>query len=178
VRAQQARKVMRVGFFGPGLTASSTIAPYQTFLAQLRELVGLSKLELYINDIRVRSFILTGAPDFLVRAAQRLSTYAAIIDGELVVEGADGRADFNELERELGKRDGSERLIFYAFDLLYLDTIDLRGAALLGRKEALAQLLHQSAPDDQFSYSEHTLGDSIARANRLRSGRLPECSTL
>src|SRR5262249_31712997 len=41
-RAQQARKVMRVGFFGPALTASSTIAPYQAFLAQLREL-GLNE---------------------------------------------------------------------------------------------------------------------------------------
>jgi putative tryptophan/tyrosine transport system substrate-binding protein len=41
-RAQQAGKVMRVGFFGPGLTASSTIAPYQAFLAQLREL-GLNE---------------------------------------------------------------------------------------------------------------------------------------
>jgi putative ABC transport system substrate-binding protein len=36
--AQQPGKVMRIGFFGPGLTASSTIAPYQAFLAQLREL--------------------------------------------------------------------------------------------------------------------------------------------
>jgi ABC-type uncharacterized transport system substrate-binding protein len=43
-RAQQARKVMRVGFFGPGLTASATIAPYQAFLAQLREL-GLNEGE-------------------------------------------------------------------------------------------------------------------------------------
>ena len=37
-RAQQSAKVARIGFFGPGLTASATIAPYQAFLAQLREL--------------------------------------------------------------------------------------------------------------------------------------------
>ena len=41
-RAQQAGKVMRVGFFGPSLTASATIAPYQAFLTQLREL-GLNE---------------------------------------------------------------------------------------------------------------------------------------
>jgi putative tryptophan/tyrosine transport system substrate-binding protein len=35
--AQQPGKVMRLGFLGPGLTASATIAPYQAFLAQLRE---------------------------------------------------------------------------------------------------------------------------------------------
>src|SRR5262245_14307573 len=36
--AQQARKVMRVGFFGPGLTSPATIVPYQAFVARLREL--------------------------------------------------------------------------------------------------------------------------------------------
>jgi|SRR5262249_28942612 len=36
-RAQQPGKVVRIGFFGPALTASATIAPYQAFLAQLRE---------------------------------------------------------------------------------------------------------------------------------------------
>jgi putative tryptophan/tyrosine transport system substrate-binding protein len=35
--AQQMGKVARIGFFGPGLTASATIAPYQAFLTQLRE---------------------------------------------------------------------------------------------------------------------------------------------
>ena len=57
-RAQQAGKVMRVGFFGPGLTASATIAPYQAFLAQLREL-GLNEGENisveYIGSKRSRS---------------------------------------------------------------------------------------------------------------------------
>jgi putative tryptophan/tyrosine transport system substrate-binding protein len=37
-RAQQAGKVMRVGFFGPGLTSPATIVPYQAFVARLREL--------------------------------------------------------------------------------------------------------------------------------------------
>jgi putative ABC transport system substrate-binding protein len=37
-RAQQGGKVMRLGFFGPGLTSPATIVPYQAFVAQLREL--------------------------------------------------------------------------------------------------------------------------------------------
>ena len=37
-RAQQVGKVMRLGFFGPGLTSPATIVPYQAFAAQLREL--------------------------------------------------------------------------------------------------------------------------------------------
>jgi bifunctional non-homologous end joining protein LigD len=57
-------------------------------------------------------------------------------------------------------------LVFYAFDLLYLDTMDLRGAALLGRKQALEELLKQSPPDEQFRYSEHTIGDGSKRLAR------------
>jgi len=37
-RAQQADKVVRVGFFGPALTSPATIVPYQAFVTRLREL--------------------------------------------------------------------------------------------------------------------------------------------
>jgi putative tryptophan/tyrosine transport system substrate-binding protein len=37
-RAQQAGKVIRIGFLGPALNSPLAIAPYQAFLAQLREL--------------------------------------------------------------------------------------------------------------------------------------------
>ena len=36
-RSQLANKVMRVGFFGPGLSSPATIVPYQAFVARLRE---------------------------------------------------------------------------------------------------------------------------------------------
>src|SRR5215216_3935028 len=49
----------------------------------------------------------------------------AIIDGEAVVIGAQGIADYQALRRELGKKEGS-RLSYHAFDLLYLDGYDLR----------------------------------------------------
>src|SRR5262249_61227579 len=53
VRAQQARRVMRVGFFGAALTASSTIAPYQAFLAQLLDLGLKEGVNIAIEDRRV-----------------------------------------------------------------------------------------------------------------------------
>src|SRR5262245_39969391 len=37
-RAQQAGKVVRIGFFGPALTSPATIVPYQAFVTRLREL--------------------------------------------------------------------------------------------------------------------------------------------
>jgi putative tryptophan/tyrosine transport system substrate-binding protein len=37
-RAQEAGKMVRLGFFGPGLTSPATIVPYEAFVTRLREL--------------------------------------------------------------------------------------------------------------------------------------------
>ena len=37
-RAQQAGKVVRLGFLGPALTSPATIVPYEAFVTRLREL--------------------------------------------------------------------------------------------------------------------------------------------
>jgi bifunctional non-homologous end joining protein LigD len=64
----------------------------------------------------------------------------AIVDGELVAENASGAPDFNALQDALatGRTAG---MVFYAFDLLYLDGRDLRPLPLVQRKEALAGLI-------------------------------------
>jgi bifunctional non-homologous end joining protein LigD len=48
-------------------------------------------------------------------------------------------------------------LVFYAFDLLHLDGLDLRGATLLDRKHVLAELLADAA--EPIRYSEHVEAD-------------------
>jgi bifunctional non-homologous end joining protein LigD len=95
----------------------------------------------------------------IAEAAWHLQTYAAAIDGEVIVPGPDGRADFKELERDLGAgRMG--RLVFYAFDLLHLDGLDLRDATLMDRKAVLAELLADAhAP---IRLSEHLEIDGAA----------------
>jgi len=57
-----------------------------------------------------------------------------------VVVIKDGRTTFSELQAELaaGRQD---KLVFYAFDLLYLNGFDLRGARQIERKVALENLL-------------------------------------
>jgi bifunctional non-homologous end joining protein LigD len=79
----------------------------------------------------------------------------AIIDGEAVVI-KDGRTNFSELQAELaaGRQD---RLVFYAFDLLYLNGYDLRAARQVERKGALENLLEEIEPP--VLYSEHLVGD-------------------
>ena len=63
-----------------------------------------------------------------------------ILDGEAVVADSRGVPDFGLLHADLaaGRKD---RLLYYAFDLLYLDGFDLRGARLAERKRMLAELL-------------------------------------
>jgi len=58
-------------------------------------------------------------------AAKALHVQNAIVDGEIVVPGDKELSDFAALQAELAAG-RSERMIYYAFDLLYLDGYDLR----------------------------------------------------
>ena len=76
----------------------------------------------------------------VAREAAKLPAREAILDGEVVVLEPDGTTSFQALQNALsGNR--QQDLVYYAFDLLYLDGWDLRRAPLLARKEALAELL-------------------------------------
>ncbi|MFC3727198.1 DNA ligase D [Neoaquamicrobium sediminum] len=86
------------------------------------------------------------------KALGALPVEQAILDGELVVEASGGASDFSALQADLSAG-RADRFIYYAFDLLYLDGRDLRGAALVDRKAALAKLI-EGAPDT-LRYSDH-----------------------
>ena len=72
-----------------------------------------------------------------------LAAKRALLDGEIVALDEKGRSDFQELQNALTAGD-SDRLVYCAFDLLFLDGRDLRGFPLLERKAALKKLLAQS----------------------------------
>jgi ATP-dependent DNA ligase len=65
----------------------------------------------------------------LAAAASGLKTYAAVLDGEVIVPGPNGTSDFGALQEDLGAK-RSDRMIFCAFDVLYLDGLDLRNSVL------------------------------------------------
>jgi bifunctional non-homologous end joining protein LigD len=88
----------------------------------------------------------------IVEAAERLPCRTAIIDGEAVVMGENGRPDFQSLRREMA-RGSSSRVQFQAFDLLYLDGGDLRQLPIIERKEALRELLDGIEPP--ITYVDH-----------------------
>ena len=78
---------------------------------------------------------------------QELSGRSAILDGEIVRPGPDGRPMFYELMRRRGP------FCFYAFDLLWLDGSDLRDRPLFERKKLLRKLLPRHAKS--VLYVEH-----------------------
>jgi len=81
----------------------------------------------------------------------------AIVDGEVVVVH-EGRANFSELQAELAAgRQG--RLVYYAFDLLWLDGRDLRKRPQLERKEILQEVFQTYALEAPLLFSEHLTGD-------------------
>lgn len=84
----------------------------------------------------------------IAAAAAELDVGNFIIDGEAVVLDGAGRADFGLLQQALGGRGGkrsAERAMLYAFDLLYLDGLDLRQMTLVERRQMLEDLIdHES----------------------------------
>jgi bifunctional non-homologous end joining protein LigD len=82
----------------------------------------------------------TAALPELAGTAVRLAARSAILDGELVVVDADGRADTPALARRLDGKPG-RAVAFLAFDLLHLDGVSLLGQPLVKRREALRRIL-------------------------------------
>ncbi|KAF2329015.1 DNA ligase D [Flavobacterium daemonense] len=84
--------------------------------------------------------------------------HIAVLDGEIVVENEEGRADFQLLQNYL--KTGIGNLKYYVFDLLNLDGNLLTELSLLDRKELLKLLFNKYSFKNIF-YSEHTIGDGI-----------------
>jgi bifunctional non-homologous end joining protein LigD len=84
----------------------------------------------------------------------------AILDGEVVALDDEGRALFSLMQQRTGFRPGGRRaaeradvpVLYYAFDLLYLDGYDWRRVPLEERKNKLASVL---TTGDAVRYSDH-----------------------
>ncbi len=76
----------------------------------------------------------------LAGLAVRVAARSAILDGELVVVDASGRADAAELAKRLAGENG-RATAFLAFDLLHLDGRSLLSQPLVRRREALRRVL-------------------------------------
>jgi bifunctional non-homologous end joining protein LigD len=94
-------------------------------------------------------------PDIAAAAA---SLPDALIDGEVVALDDDSVANFGALQTALSERD-TEDLVFFAFDLLFVDGEDLRPLPLSDRKLMLRSLLHRKlAPKAPIKFLEYVVG--------------------
>jgi ATP-dependent DNA ligase len=103
----------------------------------------------------------SGRYPWIVEAALKNKHSQFVIDGEAVVLGVDGVADFNALH----SRKLNHEVQLYAFDILALDGEDLRGLPLSLRKADLARLLARR-PDGIFvaPFETGEIGPDLFRA--------------
>jgi bifunctional non-homologous end joining protein LigD len=89
----------------------------------------------------------------------------AILDGEIAALDEHGRSSFSLMQqrtgiREVGRRTASRRdipVLYYVFDLIYLDGYDLHRVPLEQRKKALAHIVASTGNDSTgpLRYSDH-----------------------
>ena len=101
------------------------------------------QLRRHENDIRFftrRGHDWTRRFDDLLIAAGALPNFPLVLDGEVVVTTESGHSDFGALESDLGAG-RSDRMLYYAFDILHIGSKSLRDRSLGDRKAVLAELL-------------------------------------
>ena len=111
---------------------------------------------------------LTAAYPELRSIGDSIKARTAILDGEIVALDEQGRPSFSLMQQRTGIGAGGRRIqrtrddvpvVYYVFDLLYLDGYNLMPAELEQRKEVLASIL---APSDLIRFSDHYVGNGKA----------------
>ena len=116
-----------------------------------------------IADGHVR-FITRGQLDWtdrfaaLAAAALTLPVTNAILDGEVVALLANGISSFHSLQSAFAEN-RADRLVYFVFDLLFLDGVDLRRLPLEARKARLAELLSGRSSGDPIRFNDHIAGE-------------------
>ncbi len=100
----------------------------------------------------------------IAKAMQFPEDVTAILDGEVVWQGPDGKIDFQALQNSLEAKD-SDHLLYYVFDLLYLNREDYRLRPLKDRKAELEKLIRKiNHKRIRFSESFKVSGKDFYRA--------------
>lgn len=97
----------------------------------------------------------------LADAVRALPCREAVVDGEVVVLDGAGVSRFSLLQAALSRGVRND-LVFFAFDLLYLDGWNLAGVLLERRKALLAGLLASGGARAAVQFSDHVAGGGPA----------------
>jgi len=118
------------------------------------------------NDLTGRYPELQALPKFL-------NAESAILDGEVVVLDEHGRPSFSLMQQRTGIRSHGRQaaprselpIVYYVFDILYLDGYDLRRVNLDDRKRLLRQVLRDG---EIVRYSDDYAGQGLALFNAAK----------
>jgi bifunctional non-homologous end joining protein LigD len=111
---------------------------------------------------------LSAAYPELLAIPDSVKARAAILDGEIVALDEQGRPSFSLMQQRTGVAEGGRRIrrtrddipvMYYVFDLLYLDGYNLMPARLEQRKKVLESVV---ADGDVVRYSDHYVGNGTA----------------
>lgn len=145
------------GFIKPQLAMLRSKAPKGDYLHEIK--YDGYRVQISLDEGRAIAYTRTGL-NWTKRFSSIVRTFdipgQVIIDGEIVVIH-EGRTNFSELQAELA-RGQQERLLYFAFDLLWLDG-DLRKQPQTERKARLKQLFDTYGLKDPVLYSQHVEGD-------------------
>ena len=97
----------------------------------------------------------------VAEAVKSLPVTSAILDGEIVVVDAEGRASFQKLQRSMGKSVTSG-LVYEVFDIIYLDGFNLTKTPLRQRKSLLENVCKANSSRSLIRYAEHFEGSGDA----------------
>jgi bifunctional non-homologous end joining protein LigD len=89
----------------------------------------------------------------LQKECLNLAAESIIFDGEIVWLDEKGRSNFQDLQNSL-EENQSGQLVYYIFDLLYLNGYDTRELPLSDRKKLLREVIEQS-DTERILFSEH-----------------------
>ena len=113
----------------------------------------------------------------LVDVGKQVDAKEAILDGEIVALDRDGMPRFQLLQPRVGRKKksdieallGKAKIVYFAFDLLYVDGYDLMSCSVVERKAALERILR---PASFIKFSEHIVGEGEAFFAQIEKFRL------
>jgi bifunctional non-homologous end joining protein LigD len=119
------------------------------------------RLQLHRDDKGIKAYTRRGHDwrdrfPTIISSLADIRTQSVILDGEVVVVTPEGDTDFSALESYVSSKQkdrAKHNVVFYAFDVLYLDGFDLRDVPLCGRKRVLRTLLER-LDESLIKYSE------------------------
>jgi bifunctional non-homologous end joining protein LigD len=103
----------------------------------------------------------------LVGVGKQVDAKEAILDGEIVALDRGGMPRFQLLQPRVGRKRksdieallGKAKIVYFVFDLLYMDGYDLMSCSVVERKAALERILR---PASFVKFSEHIIGEGEA----------------